>query len=255
MKLRFIYFSLLSVIAFTSYAQKVAENKAGKDYGKMAYVDAIKTYERIAEKGYKNSDMLQKIANAYYFNADLVNAEKWYSELFALTQNLDSEYYFRYAHALKATGNYTKADEMMREFNKKSQLDSRGKLSVSQKNYLEEIKRNSGRYEIDDAGINSEYSDYGAAFYGEKVVFTSTRDTGNFTKRKHAWTDRSSCVVKFSNSCWRYSCVIAFSGLISVKIVLLSASCSGITAKPFLPEKVASLTSQSKDKVYPFSKA
>lgn len=190
MKLRFIYFSLLSVIAFTSYAQKVAENKAGKDYGKMAYVDAIKTYERIAEKGYKNSDMLQKIANAYYFNADLVNAEKWYSELFALTQNLDSEYYFRYAHALKATGNYTKADEMMREFNKKSQLDSRGKLSVSQKNYLEEIKRNSGRYEIDDAGINSEYSDYGAAFYGEKVVFTSTRDTGNFTKRKHAWTDQ-----------------------------------------------------------------
>lgn len=190
MKLKFIYFSLLSVITFTTYAQKGAENKAEKNYDKMAYIDAIKTYERIAEKGYKNPEMLQKIANAYYFNADLVNAEKWYSELFSMTEELEPETYFRYAQSLKGVGNYSKADEMMAKFNQKSQSDSRGKLGLSQKNYLEEIKKNSGRYQIEDAGINSEYSDYGTAFFGDQVVFTSTRDTGNFTKRRHTWTDQ-----------------------------------------------------------------
>lgn len=190
MKLRFIYFSLLSVITLTTSAQKGAENKADKNYDKMAYIDAIKTYERIAEKGYKTPEMLQNIANAYYFNADLVNAEKWYSELFAMTEEVEPEVFFRYSQSLKGVGNYTKADEMMAKFNQKSQSDTRGKLGVSQKNYLEEIKKNSGRYQIEDAGINSEYSDYGTAFFGEQVVFTSTRDTGNFTKRKHTWTDQ-----------------------------------------------------------------
>ena len=167
MKFKFLYYILFNFIAFTALAQKGAENRADIKYEKMAYIDALKTYERIAKKGYKNPEMLQKIANSYYFNADLVNAEKWYSELFAMTEEVTPEAFFRYSQSLKSVGNYTKADEMMVKFNQKSRSDSRGKLGVSQKNYLEEIKKNSGRYQIEDAGINSQYSDYGTAFYGE----------------------------------------------------------------------------------------
>ena len=188
MKIKFIYIALFSFIALNGFAQKAGERKADKNYDKYAYIDAIKTYERIAEKGYKNPDMLQKIGNAYYFNADLVNAEKWYGELFAMSQEVEAEYYFRYAQSLKAVGNYTKADEMMTKFNEKSGNDKRGLLAKEQKDYREIIKKNSGRYNIEDAGINSEYSDYGPAFFMDKVVFTSTRDTGNFSKRIHTWT-------------------------------------------------------------------
>ena len=39
--------------------------------------------------------------------------------------------------------------------------------------YLAEIKKNSGRYKIENAGINSKYSDYGTTVIGEKVVFCS----------------------------------------------------------------------------------
>jgi outer membrane protein OmpA-like peptidoglycan-associated protein len=55
-------------------------------------------------------------------------------------------------------------------------------------NYIEQIKDNSGRYNIEDAGINSKYSDYGAFVYNNKIYFASARDTGNFTQRKHKWT-------------------------------------------------------------------
>jgi len=191
MKLKFTYIVLLSIFSMNLYAQQKGRvNRAEKNYDKYAYINAINTYERIVEKGYTSPDILKKLGNSYYFNAELEQAEKWYGQLFAMTEEVEPEYFFRYAQSLKAIGNYTKADEMMAKFNIASAQDKRGNLAKEQKNYLEVIKSNSGRYNIENAGINSEYSDYGPAFFNNKVVFTSARDTGNFAKRKHTWTDQ-----------------------------------------------------------------
>ena len=135
--------------------------------------------------------MLEKLGNAYYFKADLENAAKWYGELFGMTQDVDPEYYYRYAQSLKAIKDYKKADEMMAKFSEKNGNDLRAKLAASQKDYLAVIKKNSGRYTIENAGINSSKSDYGSAFYNNKVVFTSARDTGGVGKRKQGWTGES----------------------------------------------------------------
>jgi outer membrane protein OmpA-like peptidoglycan-associated protein/tetratricopeptide (TPR) repeat protein len=169
--------------------QKSKEAKADKQYDQFAYVDAIKTYERIFDKGYKTPDMLQKLGNAYYFKADLDNAAKWYGELFALTQDLEPEYYYRYAQSLKWIKDYKKADQMLAIFNKKSGNDLRAKLAESQKDYLAIIRKNSGRYTIENTGINSEKSDYGSAYMGNKIIFASARDTGGVSARKHTWTN------------------------------------------------------------------
>jgi tetratricopeptide (TPR) repeat protein len=191
MKNRTLYTLLIFIVSMSMFSQKVKEAKADKAYDKFAYVDAIKTYERIFEKGYKTPDMLQKLGNAYYFKADLDNAAKWYGELFALTQDVDPEYYYRYAQSLKSIKDYKKADEMMAKFGQKSGNDLRAKLAGSQKDYLAEIKKNSGRYTLEDAGINSEFSDYGSAYYNNKVIFASARDTGSLRKSRHSWTGES----------------------------------------------------------------
>ncbi|WP_396193530.1 carboxypeptidase regulatory-like domain-containing protein, partial [Flavobacterium sp.] len=188
---KIIYTTLVFIISLNNYAQKVKEAKANKEYEKYAYVDAIKTYERLFEKGYKSVEMLQNLGNAYYFKADLESAAKWYTELFALTQDLDVEYYYRYAQSLKGIKDYKKADAMLAKFNEKSGNDSRGQLATNQKDYLAQIKKNSGRYTLENAGINSEQSDYGSAFYKNKVIFASARDTAGFGSRKHAWTGES----------------------------------------------------------------
>lgn len=190
MKNRIIY-TLVLIASMSVYSQKLKEKKADKQYEKFAYIDAIKTYERLFEKGYKSPEMLQKLGNAYYFNADLEQAAKWYTELFALTQDVEPEYYYRYAQSLKAIKDYKKADEMLVKFNEKSGNDLRAKLAASQKDYLAVIKKNSGRYTLENAGINSEKSDYGSAFFGNKVVFASARDTGGLSARKHSWTNES----------------------------------------------------------------
>jgi outer membrane protein OmpA-like peptidoglycan-associated protein/tetratricopeptide (TPR) repeat protein len=185
---KLLFISLAFLASFSSYCQPNKVKAADKNYEKLAYVDAIKTYERVFEKGYKSADMLQKLGNAYYFKADLDNAAKWYGELFNFTQDVEPEYYFRYAQSLKAIKEYKKADEMMAKFNEKSGNDQRAKLAAGQKDYLAVIKKNSGRYTIENAGINSQYSDYGSAYLDNKVVFASARDTGGVAKGKHTWT-------------------------------------------------------------------
>jgi outer membrane protein OmpA-like peptidoglycan-associated protein len=191
MKTKIILFTLvISSLTFSGFAQKDAEKSADKKYEQFAYINAINTYERIAKKGYKSVEMFEKLGNSYYFNAELVQAGKWYDELFFMTQDVDAEYYYRYSQTLKAKEQYTKADEMLLKFSEKSGNDSRGKLFNSNRNYLNEIKANSGRYKIQDAGINTKYSDYGGAYYGNKLAFTSARDTGYLFQRTHKWSNQ-----------------------------------------------------------------
>ena len=191
MKRQIVFILALSLNGFLMNAQEVKINKADKNYDKFAYVDAIKTYEKVAEKGHKSVEVFQKLGNAYYFQSKLEDANKWYTELFAMNQEVEPEYYFRYAQTLKSVGDYKKADEMMDKFYQKDGSDNRAKIAKSQKDYLSEIKKNSGRYRIENAGINSEFSDYGTAFYKDELVFTSARDTGGISSRKHSWTNQS----------------------------------------------------------------
>jgi outer membrane protein OmpA-like peptidoglycan-associated protein/tetratricopeptide (TPR) repeat protein len=185
-----LYLTILSLFSLNNYAQKAKISSADKKYDNYAYIDAIKTYERMANKGYKSAEMFQKLGNAYFFNAELDKAAKWYGELFALTSTVDPEYYYRYAHCLRSIGQNDKANEMLKLYNEKSDNPSKGETYIKEVNFLDEIKANSGRYKIKDAGINTKYSDYGSSFYNGKLVFTSSRDTGSLGQRKHTWTDQ-----------------------------------------------------------------
>ncbi|MGO4771823.1 OmpA family protein [Flavobacterium sp. W22_SRS_FK3] len=189
MKNCILFLITISIFSFEGYTQESKVRSAGKDYANYAYIDAIKIYEKVAEKGYKSEELFKKLGNAYYFNSQFESAAKWYGELFAFnTDEIGSEYYYRYAQSLKSSGQMDKANKMMDEFNSKKQTDSRGILYEKEVNYLDMIKANSGRYTIENAGINSKYSDYGTFVYGNKIYFASARDTGNFSQRKHKWT-------------------------------------------------------------------
>ena len=183
--------ALLSLFVLTAIAQKSNLIKADEKYDKYAYIDAVAVYEKVAEKGYKDEKMFQRLGNAYYFNGELTKAAKWYDQLFAINSEQEPEYFYRYAQCLKANGNYEKADEILDQFNKKVSTDRRGILFENNKNYLEVIKANSNRFEIADAGINSVLSDYGSTIFNDKLVFASARDTGGVAKKTFKWTNGS----------------------------------------------------------------
>ncbi|WP_340696482.1 hypothetical protein [Flavobacterium gyeonganense] len=186
-----IYTVFLSSVSFCGTAQNTALNKAEKNYNQYAYIDAISIYEKVAENGYKDEKMFQRLGNAYYFNAELTKAAKWYDALFSLNSQQEPEYFYRYAQTLKSTGDYAKSDEMLAAFNEKVKTDTRGVLYQNNKNYLEQIKLNSGRFDISETGINSTQSDYGSAIVNNKLIFASSRDTGTVSKKTFRWTNRS----------------------------------------------------------------
>ena len=181
----------LLIISLSLNAQTTILKKGTKQYSNLAYVDAIKTYEKLAIDGYKSVDLFQKLGNSYYFNAKLKEANKWYNQLFDLKEKVEPEYYYRYSQTLKANEEYEKANSYLDQFYKMSQNDLRGNLYNNQKNYQEVIAKNSGRFEIKNTSINSKLSDYGSAIFGDKLIFSTSRDSIGFTKVLSKWTSHS----------------------------------------------------------------
>ena len=180
--------AIISFLSNSGFAQKAKIAAADKKYNSYAYIDAIQTYERLAEKGYQSVEMFEKLGNAYYFNSDFEKAAQSYEKLYQLQSELAPEYFYRYAQSLKATGKEKEAATILAKFENKSSDDSRSKRLKNNTDYLEDIKANVGIYTIENAGINSKYSDYGSAIVDNKLIFTSARDTGGVGQRKHAWT-------------------------------------------------------------------
>ncbi|MCZ8228698.1 OmpA family protein [Flavobacterium sp.] len=189
MKKQFLLCLVISSFFWSSsFAQKAKLAYADKQYDNYAFVDAIQTYERLAAKGYESADMYMKLGNAYYFNSDFEMAAHSYEKLYQLQPELASEYYYRYAQSLKSIGKEKEAATVLAKFESKSSGDSRGKRLKKNTSYLEGIKANVGSYTIENAGINSKYSDYGSAIVDDKLIFTSARDIGGVVESKDAWT-------------------------------------------------------------------
>ncbi len=180
--------AIISFLSNSGFAQKAKIAAADKKYNSYAYIDAIQTYERLAEKGYQSVEMFEKLGNAYYFNSDFEKAAQSYEKLYQLQSELAPEYFYRYAQSLKAIGKEKEAATILAKFENKSSDDSRSKRLKNNTDYLEDIKANVGIYTIENAGINSKYSDYGSTIVDNKLIFTSARDTGRVGQRIHAWT-------------------------------------------------------------------
>jgi len=193
--MRLLTFSV-ALLSSTSllFAQPEKElEKANEMYKNFSYVDAIKIYERIAQKGFVNQEMLQSLGNAYYYNAEYKKALPWYEQLFQEGKyKVKPEYYYRYAQTLKSVGDYTQADKMMAKFVELTNAnDTRAALFEENKDYQTVIKNNSGRFQLNNASVNTENSEYGTAFYGDKIVFAGATDARKAKRGVSQWTGES----------------------------------------------------------------
>ena len=77
----------------------------------------------------------------------------------------------------------------MQKFAEVNGDDQRAKLFQNTSDYLKRIDFQSGRFEIKNENVNTLFADFGAAFYGENIVFTSSRDTLITRNNVHQWND------------------------------------------------------------------
>ncbi|MFE3868161.1 flagellar motor protein MotB [Flavobacterium sp. LS2P90] len=131
----------LSFISFKIYSQNEQFYVTNKVNDKYAYIDVLKTYERIAEKGYKSVDLFQKLGNSYYSFTELDKAAKWYCELFEITSDLEPEYYNQYAQSLIFIGEDGKANEVLEKLKQKLEAISSKKNQKKIKSLLHDSSK------------------------------------------------------------------------------------------------------------------
>ena len=205
--------ALLLFVSCLSHAQQVKLNKADKEFNSFAYVDAIEVYEKILQNGYQSAELYEKLGNSYYLNGENEKAAQCYKALIAYNTEIDPEIYFKHSHCLKAIGNYDEANKMMSiYYDKTSNLSSKKDLD----SYLLDIKNNSKDYLIKPTDINSQFSDYGPYYYGNKVYFTSAIDTAAVVKKTHEWTGQNFTDIYVANV--NKDTTLTYSGNFSKKV-------------------------------------
>lgn len=180
---------MLTISVVTAQEKKL--EKANKDFNDLAYVDAREGYLKVAEDGFLSEELLMRLGDSYYFTADYENAARWYGALADFSETPKAEYMYRYAQALKSTGQYAASDKIMEKFNATDATDKRANLFANERNYLSEIETQSGRFELIPVEFNSKLSDFAPAYYAGSLVFASNRLNGKAkAKRIHEWNDQ-----------------------------------------------------------------
>lgn len=186
---------LLIITLFTvtskGYSQEKKVKKGDKNFEKFAYIDSRDIYLKVVDKGFESQDLYQHLGDSYYFTAELEEASKWYDLLFQkYKQTVTSEFYFRYAQTLKSLKKYDEADAIMARFYEANPTDKRAENYENEKDYLDFIELQSGRFDLVKVTMNSENSDFAPTFYGDQLVYASCRTNGNTSKKNHKWNDQ-----------------------------------------------------------------
>ncbi|MEE1964595.1 OmpA family protein [Allomuricauda taeanensis] len=174
------------------HAQFHLIKKGDEHYRKFEYIDAQQTYLEAVEKGAQSPKIYEKLGNSFYYNSQYEQASTWYQKLIETYPNdINPEYYYRYVQTLKSLGQYERADRYMELFGALRPLDKRVQIYKRHVDYLQEIDSLSDRYQISYLPINTEYSEFGPSYYGDTIVFGSTR---GFDKKRtgiHQWNKES----------------------------------------------------------------
>jgi outer membrane protein OmpA-like peptidoglycan-associated protein len=192
----------LATVSITS--AQTSNEKADKLFDRMWYKEASVLYElelKKAErknKGFNNAtdstyvNLLKRAGDSYYFNTDMKNAYRWYDKLVSdFYADVDTEYIFRYAHALQGVGKYREAKRWMKEFSKRTEdKDDRSPKFSQKKITVEDILDIEPRFVLKNVSTNTKYSDFGPMYYKDKLVYSSAVDSSTFHTRIYHWNEQ-----------------------------------------------------------------
>lgn len=189
--LNFGLFILLFIVnPHISNGQIKQERKANKQFDTYSYSDAIETYLKIVKKGKATTETYAKLGDAFYFNAKLLEANKWYSELFNFSDNskINGQHYFRYAQTLKAVGQDSQAESILTYWMNNYATDQERKYYIETVSGNHELVLKNEQVKLSAVSFNSNYSDYGAFATNNSLLFTSSRPISN-NKNIDRWTN------------------------------------------------------------------
>ncbi|WP_248723553.1 OmpA family protein [Seonamhaeicola sp. ML3] len=192
---------IITVLCLSSFGfSQSGIKKADKLFDKLWYKEAAVLYETELRTFLNKSDydeaeykrLLQRTGDAYFFNTDMEDAYKWYDKLVSeFYSSVESEYIFRYAHTLQGIGKHKDAKRWMKEFSKRTKKeDIRAKHLSQEELTVEDILDLESRFTLKNVSVNTKYSDFGAQYYKDQLIFSSAVDSSVFHTRVYHWNEQ-----------------------------------------------------------------
>ena len=175
--------TMLSCLSLT--AQNKATKKADKHFARFEFIDAAEDYQKLVTNGKADEYVYTQLADCYYNIFNTVEAEKWYAKALESSQNPETIY--KYSQMLKANGKYDESNKWLDKFASMRPSDDRAMEFRKNPNYLPKILERGKKFNVQDAGINSEYSDFGGTLQGNKLYITSAR---NSSRKTYGWNEQ-----------------------------------------------------------------
>ena len=160
--------------------------KANKEYELKAFNLAIGTYQRALQRRKDNTEALAKLADCYRHINDMEKAAEYYA-IAVRQRDVEPEYVFNYAKTLKALGRY---QEARRWFLLYAQNDPvAGNLFAQSCQFAEAQLQAPSAYDVTLEKVNTVASEFGATFFGDRVIFASARK--DIQRSSSDWANRA----------------------------------------------------------------
>ncbi len=171
MKRQLLLVLVLPILALAQQPLRRADAK----FEKESYISAIKFYEHLANKGKGTAEIYQKLGDANYFNANYVEAQKWYEKRYTMSAPFPEGFLYRYSQSLKSAGLLEQSQKVMAEYAKEKPTELRVRNQTPTLRAQNSIKKGSDSFSITNLNINSKYSDFSSTFKGDTLLFASAR--------------------------------------------------------------------------------
>lgn len=167
------WLSVLLPLIFTSLVLSAQSmRKADKLYELYEFKEAVDEYFQVLEKEPENVQALSRIADCYRMLNKMPEAASWYAKAVRLS-GLDPGHLLNYGKVLKALGKYEEASTWFLNYGEAYPVI--GNHFAESCTYARSMTGQPTTYDLKEEYMNSVYSDFGPAFYNNKVVFSSAR--------------------------------------------------------------------------------
>lgn len=154
-------------------------------YETMAYLEAIKLYEKALKKGFDKSALL-RLADSYRLTNNPRKAAEVYSKVVSLNQ-IPPLNYFYFAQALMNLGMYPEAAKWFDRYAKAVPSDPRGTSFAASCRAIEGYFADTAEVRMRPFPHNSKVDEFSPIWYGDGILYSSSRADGAVVESRYEW--------------------------------------------------------------------
>lgn len=181
-------FWFFSTSAQSRYTFK--ERRADRNFDQSSFQKAIKLYDKVVKREPLNNRAKLKLAESYFRNNDTENAELWYGEIINKNDLVKSIHHLHYAQILQSNGDFEQSLRWAKKYLGSNPRSEVGQNLVYGLQNVGRYFQDSSKYLVKTVNINTNAAEFAPAFYGNGLVFSSSRSNKINLKKNYAW-DRS----------------------------------------------------------------